>query len=441
MSSSQEAIKAPSLNPSPPKEDGRKRRKESFHPRGEVWKGLWFLTLFAAEEIPAAMVTYVALLMLIQLGLAPAEATFYSALLFIPWVLKSFIRPWVKRTGNLRLMLHIIEALLFFALLILAFSFQQEPIAVFLALMLVSLLCAWHELIARMYYEQTLPPIYQRLFTVPKLACSQIAIIFTYGALIFLVGTLQVYFRQIHYSWSLGCYVTAGIFLLFAILHMWRLSDSPLKEERIDSSPLQERRIGSWGCVRPILLLFFLLLPQALMFHARVLYLFTSNEGGGLQCTMQEIGFAQGTVGVIAFSVGIAWGRLLIKRLTLPRLFWPMALSIVLSPIVYLGMTFWPPQSLWQLCCCTLSAQLLFGFGLGACRLPLSTISGNRYRNTINMLQIPLVSAAMIVPMAISGWLAEHLGFSTYFLVNALSAPICLLGVYLLRCREIPPAL
>ena len=148
---------------------------------------------------------------------------------------------------------------------------------------------------------------------------------------------------------------------------------------------------------------------------------------------MQEIGFAQGTVGVIAFSIGIALGRRLIARYTLHRLFWPLAVSVVLSPFVYLGMTVWPPQSLGQLCCCTMTAQLLFGLGLGICRLPVSAISGTRYRNTINMLQIPLVAAVMIVPMALSGWMVERLGYDTYFLVNALSAPVCLLGVYLLR--------
>ena len=98
-----------------------------------------------------------------------------------------------------------------------------------------------------------------------------------------------------------------------------------------------------WG---GLLLLFLLLLPQALMFHTRVLYLYDTHAHGGLQCTIQEIGFAQGTVGVIAFSLGIALGRLLIIRHTLQRLFWPMALSLVLSPFVYLGMTLWPPQSL-----------------------------------------------------------------------------------------------
>ena len=387
------------------------------------------------------MVTYVALLMLLQLGLAPAEATFFSALLFVPWVLKSFMRPWVSRVGHFRPMIHIIEALLFLSLGALAFTFDVGPTSVFLALLLVSLLSAWHELTARMYYERTLRPAFQRLYVTPKLVASQVAVIFTYGALIFLVGTLEVYFRQIRYSWSLASYVAAGIFLFFFLLHLGTLANG---QETRDLRALNAR-FGAKASKKgqeskdkgqiPLsaVVLFLLLLPQALMFHARVLYLFDAQVRGGLQCTMQEIGFAQGTVGVIAFSIGIALGRRLIARYTLHRLFWPLAVSVVLSPFVYLGMTVWPPQSLGQLCCCTMTAQLLFGLGLGICRLPVSAISGTRYRNTINMLQIPLVAAVMIVPMALSGWMVERLGYDTYFLVNALSAPVCLLGVYLLR--------
>ena len=389
--------------------------------------------------------------MLLQLGLTPAMATLCSALLFIPWVLKSFMRSWVRRVGHFKQMLHLIESLLFISLVFLAFSFNRGPVAVFFALLLVSLLCAWHELAARMYYERMLRPVFQKLLTAPKLAFSQVAVIFTYGALIFLVGTLQVYFRQmIRYSWAMGCYVVAGLFLLFAFHHfIWlrspRVGDSGSKHS-VGASVKAELRIidrirhqDRWW--QPVFILFLLVLPQGLMFHARVLYLYMSNAQGGLQCTMQEIGFAQGTVGVIAFSVGLFSGRRFIRRYTLPRLFWPLASIVVLSPFVYLGMTIWPPQSLWQLCLCTMTAQFLFGLGLSVCRLPISTISGARYRNTINMLQIPLVSVAMIVPMAISGWMVEQLGFSTYFLINALCGPICLLSIFLLKRREIPPTL
>ena len=413
------------------------------------------------------MVTYVALLMLLQLGLAAAEATFFSALLFVPWVLKSFMRPWVSRVGHFRQMIHLIEALLFICLGALAFTFDIGPTSVFLALLLVSLLSAWHELTARMYYERMLRPAFQRLFVTPKLVCSQVSVIFTYGALIFLVGTLEVYFRQIRYSWSLASYVAAGIFLFFFLLHLGTLTKGQETRDKgqgtrdkgqgtrdkgqetrdkrqgtrddgrgrgFDSTA--SRRLSVVGCWSSVLVLFLLLLPQALMFHARVLYLFDAQARGGLQCTMQEIGFAQGTVGVIAFSIGIAMGRRLIARYTLQRLFWPLAVCVVLSPFVYLGMTICPPQSLLPLCCCTMTAQLLFGLGLGICRLPISAISGTRYRNTISMLQIPLVSAAMIVPMALSGWMVEQLGYNTYFLVNALSAPVCLLGVYLLMLKR-----
>ena len=390
--------------------------------------------------------------MLLQLRLAPAGATLLSALLFIPWVLKSFMRPWVRLVGRFRQVICLIEILLSAALFLLALAFRPGAAAVFPALLLVSLLCAWHELVARMYYESMLRPSFQRLLMVPKLVASQVAVIFTYGALIFLVGTLQVYFRQmIRYSWSIGCYVAAGIFLLFAFYHFVSLSKPPSLHMRLSeakkrkpsegSLPLERKLWRISGEVRressgyersagslwlPLLMLLFMLLPQGLMFHARVLYLYDTHAHGGLQCTMQEIGFAQGTVGVIAFSLGIALGRLLINRYSLHRLFWPMAICLVLSPFVYFGMTKFPPQSLGMLCLCTMSAQLLFGLGISICRYPISAISGKRYRNTINMLQIPLVSAVLIVPMAVSGWMTERLGYNVYFLVNALSAPICL---------------
>lgn len=396
------------------------------------------------------MVTFVALLMLLQLGVAPAWATLCSALLFVPWVLKSFMRPWVRRVGHFGQMVHVVEAFLFVGLILLAFSFNQGPVAVFLALLLVSLFCAWHELTARMYYESHLRYSFRRLLMVPRHVCSQIAVIFTYGVLIFLVGTLQVYFRQIRYSWSLGCYVIAGLFLMLSLTNCL-LPASPLEKRvraskdgkgekaflRGESGQKAVRWMNREGAVGWFFLLFFLLLPQGLMFFARVLYLYDTHARGGLQCTMQEIGFAQGTVGVIAFSLGIAIGWWFIRHYGLQRCFWPMAFSLVLSPFVYWGMTFWPPQSLWMLCCCTMTAQLLFGMGLGVCRLPVKAVSGSRYDASISMLQIPLVAAAMFLPMALSGWMVERLGYDVFFLVNALSAPACLLVIICWHGRKV----
>jgi PAT family beta-lactamase induction signal transducer AmpG len=52
-----------------------------------------------------------------------------------------------------------------------------------------------------------------------------------------------------------------------------------------------------------------MLLPQGLMFYSRTIFLLARPQYGGVGCTLQEIGFAQGTIGVIAFLLGVSMGR------------------------------------------------------------------------------------------------------------------------------------
>ena len=87
------------------------------------------------------MVTFVALLMFLQCGASPARATLFSALLFLPWTLKSFVRSWVRRRGHFRHTIHWIEALLFLSLVLVALSFPYGQGALFASLMLTSMLC------------------------------------------------------------------------------------------------------------------------------------------------------------------------------------------------------------------------------------------------------------------------------------------------------------
>ena len=90
--------------------------------------------------------------------------------------------------------------------------------------------------------------------------------------------------------------------------------------------------------------------------------------------------------------------------------------------MVYFVMTQYPPSGLFPLCVATFAAQFCFGLGLNLCVAFVRYISDDRYRNTINYLYIPLVATVMIVPMALSGWLLQHLGFAQFFAVDALCA-------------------
>ncbi len=397
------------------------------------------------------MVMYVALLLLLQLRASAAEATFYSALFFLPWMLRSLLRSCASRASSLRLQLHVAEWLLVIGVGGVAFLIPGRRDLVCLALMGVSLLCAWHEETATAYYELTVPSQQRRLLRTPRMVFSQLAVILTYGALISLVGALQIFFRQQRTAWSMALYVLAGVMLFFFLLNILihqspipshlggeradtpepaGCQPSPSLKSRQDVNVWWNRRDLSWGQVCTCLFLF--LLPQGLLFYARVLYLYDTHVRGGLQCTMQEIGFAQGTVGVIAFSLGIALGHSLLRK-SHPRSLFLSALGV--SPAVYLGMTFWPPTSLWTLSLCTCMAQGAFGLGLSACYALASGLSGNRYSRSTNLLHLPVVAGCMLVPMAASGWLTSVLGYRLFFLIDTLSAPLGWLLAWLIAGR------
>lgn len=379
------------------------------------------------------MVTFVSLLMFLQLGVSQTLSTLLSAILFLPWVLKSFIRTWVRRAGYFRHFIHVSEALLAGCLFALAASFHYGVEWVFLSLFGISMLCAWHELLARMYYECMLRPKLQDIFNTHKVIYSHVAVIFTYGALILMVGSMEVFFRHIRRAWAMGCYLTAGLFLFFAICHLFLLRSPSVEggnqhysvkgsvQAQLHVLQRIRHQKGWWV---PVIALFFLLLPQSLMFYTRVLFLLDTKDNGGLHCTIQEVGFAQGTVGVLAFCLGITIGRGLLKWIPVTRIFWPLAIALGLSPAIYLLMTIEPPSTLGTLSMASFQAQLLFGMGLCVCRVFVKDISGDRYRNTVNLLYVPLIAFCMIVPMAASGWLAECLGYRSFFLLDAVSAPL-----------------
>lgn len=401
----------------------------------------WVSSLFAAEEIPASIVTYVALLMFLQTDTSPTMATCYCGLLFLPWVLKSFLRQRVRQMGHFRRQLQWLELATVATLMALAFVFlryMHRSLWLFSGLFLLSLLTAWHELAARMYYERMLRPRLQRFFNGPKMVASQSAVVLTYGLLIMFVGALQVIYRRIGRSWNEGCYLVAGIFLLFAIYHLFALRRPHVGDRHQRGSTIAAVRSELYVIERirqkphwllAVMSLFLLLLPQGLMFYSRVLFLLTPTTSGGLGCTLIDLGFAQGTIGVIAFSVGLLLGRQLMQWVEPAHSFWWMAIPLGLSPLVYLLMSFEPPTSLMVLCVATFQAQFFFGFGLNLAMLFVRYISGERYRNTINYLYIPLIALAMLPPIMISGWLVGRMGFRWFFLLDVLTAPLAWLVV------------
>lgn len=415
---------------------------------------LWIPTLCAAEEIPTAVITFVALLMFLQFGESMAMASLYSSLLFLPFVFKSFLRSKVRSAGYFKFNIHLAEGLIFLLLILMEIIinyFSGNVVLLFGILFVISTLCAWHELLGRMYYDRMLYPKQQRVFGKTKIFSAQITIVLTYGVLIMFVGLLEVIFRMPteiqtkRLAWAMECYMIAGGFLVFFLLNVLLLKNprihNPYRYESMRQTVhhemvILERIRQKEHSLIVILSLFFLLIPQALLFYTRVFFLLARADDGGLDCSIPEIGFAQGTIGVIAFGIGVLAGRKFLTKFGMSKMFWPMVLPLTLSPIFYMVMAYDPlVDNIVAICMMCMFTQLFFGFGLNICIPFVRFVSGERYRNTIGYLYIPLVAAVMIIPMGISGILCQSMDFRTYFTLDASFALVAwiILAIFNIR--------
>lgn len=406
----------------------------------------WIATLFAVNEIPSVMVTFVALIILLQMGIGVSGATMCVAFLLLPWIAQPCMKRPARILGASRYWLHLTELLITMMLMLFALTMKHGRWWTMFMLLGISSISAWHDLLARTYYMNRIgfePARIRigygvaRIRPVLRIFSSYMATVLTYGLMIMAVGVLQIYFRQrpVSYSWSLGCYILAGTYMVLTLINLLLFGNHERTVEQGAHCTQRTHGYGSRGIDRvwQMLILTLMLVPQGLMFYTRTVFLLTSPENGGLGCTLQDIGFAQGTIGVISFLFGITLGLALQRQYGENDTRWPLTICLGLSPLAYLIMTVWPPRGLWSLSAYTFIAQLFFGLGLNACRRITESISGERVLRGVNLLHIPVISTCLLLSMVASGFMLERMSFSSFFLVDALCAPLAWLMVFIIE--------
>lgn len=399
----------------------------------------WVLSLFAAGGIPTAIVSFVSLLVFVQCGCNYSLAALLYALLFLPSVLKSLVHPLCLTVKECKRQILIVQLLLLSVHYMLIVSFtvtSNVKVVVLLLLMLISAsFCAWHELLAEHYYSNALTRYGRRALGGVKVFASLAAQVLTYGLLIVIAGNFQWYFRYmddtLSYSWAfvIGLVSVVMMICLLANLKMPVGNDAcsdSVGNDRVlvfGMAELMSKLKGIWDKRMPIAVCTLMLLPQSLLFATRLFFLLSDKDEGGLGCSLMDVGFAQGTVGVIAFSFGIVIGHFAIKRYGWKRAFPSLAVVLGLSPLFYFLMAIGcVSDGFFAVCVMTFLSQLCFGMGVNSCRMLAEHISGKKYSSTVNVLNIPLVALAMVLPIALSGVLLSCMGFERFFALCVLMA-------------------
>ena len=418
------------------------------------WK--WVPTLYLGTGPAQVAATTLSMLLYKQLGLTNAEITLYTAWFFLPQVLRPLWAPLIELTKSRRWWVVAMQLLVGAAFGGVAFTIPtaywlQGTICFFL---LLAFSGAIYDTAVDSFYSVSLDDDAQQHFTGIRSAFYRLSIIFAQGFLVMVAGNLQLLYRNsISLSWSLVFYAAAGLFIALWLWHRAILPHARADEGRYDWSgdlPADlsdlwhemRRRLHSFVTKyerrRVVATLFFIvafLLPEALFSKVSMLFLVDAEHNGGLGLSPQEFGWVQGTVAVVALSLGSLAGGIVVNRDGLRRWLWPMTAATNLPHLLYLYLALTQPGGLLPITLCIFVHQFGCAFGTTAYLLQLIHYSRGPHQTTHHLLCTALMTASFVLPSMFSGALQMALGYPAFFLMVLACGGFSFLSMALLPKR------
>lgn len=409
----------------------------------------WIPTLYLAEGLPYFAVNTLTVLMYINLGIGMTEMAFYTGWLYLPWVIKPFWSPFIdlfrtKRWWTVTMQFSIGIGLATVAFLLPTSFFFMSTLIVF---WLIAFCSATHDIAADGYYMLELSPHEQAAFVGVRSTFYRVASVLGQGGLVILAGNLEESTGDIPIAWSIVFGILTAFFLTVAIYHsriMPRsVNDCPVGDVRAKNIAkdfgmtfitfFKKRHI--WTALAFMLLY---RLPEALCLKLVQPFFVSPRSEGGLEMSTAQIGFINGTVGVIALLLGGIAGGIAISRNGLKKWLWPMALSLTLPCGFYCILAVMQPSDYLFISAAVFIEQFGYGFGFSAYMLYLIYFSRGDSQTSHYAFCTAFMALGMMIPGMFAGWIYDMFasmssagqpeGFVNFFWVVMLSC-ICTLWV------------
>ncbi len=399
----------------------------------------WVPTLYFAEGLPYVLVVTVSAIMFKQLGISNTEVAFYTSWLTLPWVIKPLWSPFVDLIKTKRWWLLLTQILLGAGLAgvglsLHATSFFRWSLAL---LFLLAFSSATHDISIDGFYMLGLDEGEQSLFVGIRNTAYRIAMIAGQGGLLMLVGMFENMFDSTVRAWSIGFMIAGALMILLWIYHSYILPH-PVAD---CSTAVSGRNIlKEFGITflsyfkKPHIipaLLFILLFrfPEAQLTKIAPLFLVDSAAEGGLALTTSQLGFSQGTLGVIGLLLGGILGGLTLSRFGLRKCIWYMVAAISVPDLVYVFLSWLPTQNMAVVSTCIFIEQMGYGFGFTAYTLFLMYFARGEHQTSHYAISTGIMALGMMLPGMVSGVLQEHMGYRTFFIwVIACCAVTCIVS-------------
>ncbi len=382
----------------------------------------WVPSLYYAEGLPYFVVMSTAAVMFKNLGVGNTEIAFYTSLLGLIWALKPLWSPLAEMIGTLRGWVWVLQFAMAGALALLALGATQVQFFGFTLVVftLLAVISASHDIAADGFYLKAQAVHQQAAFIGVRSTFYRAANITMQGALLVAFGELMTRLGDAQQAWSWLFWALSGLFALLAAWHFAMLP-RPMQLRRADVAPVREfmQTFASYFRKPGIaVMLGFLLLyrfPEAQLLALAKPFLLDKPATGGLGLSVESLGLAYGTVGVLALTCGGLLGGWIVSRVGLKRALWPMVLAMHLPNLAFVYLAYAQPHDLGLISVALAVEQFGYGLGFTAYMMYMVMISRGDHQTAHYAICTGFMALGIGVPGMWSGWLQQQLGYFHFF--------------------------
>lgn len=390
----------------------------------------WIPTLYFGQGIPYVVVMTLATVMYKNTGFSNTDIALYTGWLYLPWVIKPLWSPLVEMFGTRRRWVVALQFLLGTSMAMVALTthlplFFQASLAV---LWLMAFSSATHDIAADGFYMLALRKQQQAAYVGVRSTFYRAATILGQGALVSLSGVLIERHGDAYTAWSIVFFVLGALFLTLFAWHALVLprpaADQPppagkqLYREFFDTFGAFFRKDGI------VVILAFLLLfrlGEAQLLKMATPFLLDPRDVGGLGLSNKDYGFAYGTVGILALTLGGLLGGVTIARFGLKKCLWPMALAVHVPDLVFVYLSTMMPASLVTITGAIALEQFGYGFGFASYLMFMIMVSDGAHKTAHYAICTGFMALGMMAPQMASGWIQQQLGYQHFFIYACLA--------------------
>lgn len=406
----------------------------------------WVPTSYFAEGIPFALVIWVAGTMFKDLGHSDGQITLATASIGIAWSLKPFWAAFLDMYRTKKFFVMAME--LFMSALLIGIAvalplpnYFQIVLAILWVLAFAS---ATQDICVDGVYITSLDEKGQAKFIGVQGVFWNVGRIFATAVIVWLAGSLKEDHHMsptTAWSWAIG--LSAATLTILAIYHWFFLPTGSIVARPKSAGEVATtfwdtivdffRKDKIWGM---LLFVFLFRSAEGLLLVEGPLFLQAAPAVGGVGLSLKEKGLIDGTISTfVSLFAGLLGGAFMakfgLKRNTL--FFMALCLNIPHLTYIVLSQLAGPDHtlSLWTVGSLVTIEKFGYSFGFVANMLyMMQQISPGKYHMSHYAFANSLMNLTLVPTQMISGPLADHFGYKTYFIIVMFAAIPSLLGAW-----------